>query len=64
MIIILANRQHIEFSIVDDEDSDKDDPVALNADGTATGSSLETLLVSRNKKLSNDLTILRASPLS
>lgn len=54
-----ANRQHIEFSIVDDDDSDKDDPVPLNTDGAATGSSLETLLVSRNKKLSNDLTILR-----
>lgn len=51
--------QHIEFSIVDDDDSDKDEPVPLDADGTATGSSLETLLVSRNKKLSNDLTILR-----
>ena len=54
-----ANSQHIEFSIVDDDDSDKDEPVPLDADGTATGSSLETLLVSRNKKLSNDLTILR-----
>jgi len=47
---------------VDDDDSDKDDPVPLNADGTATGSSLETLLVTRNKKLSNDLTILRVLP--
>ena len=40
-----------------DED-DYDDPVPLSADGTG-GSSLETLLVTRNKKLSNDLTILR-----
>jgi homeobox protein cut-like len=49
--------RHIEFSIAED-DEDQDDPMALR-EGTSTGSSLETLLVSRNKKLSNDLTILR-----
>lgn len=33
----------------------------MNPDGTSGGSSLETLLVSRNKKLSNDFTILRVA---
>ena len=49
--------KHIEFSIAED-DEDKDESAALTEDIRA-GSSLETLLVSRNKKLSNDLTILR-----
>jgi homeobox protein cut-like len=57
-----TDQQHIEFSITDEDDLNKDDPVSSNLDSTAAGSSLETLLVSRNKKLSNDLTILRVPP--
>jgi homeobox protein cut-like len=55
-----THNQHIEFSIADEEDSDGEDPAPLK-DGKS-GSSLETLLVTRNKKLSNDLTILRVNP--
>jgi homeobox protein cut-like len=51
--------QHIEFSIVDDDDDDRDDLDSNNLEDNSRGSSLENLLVSRNKKLSNDLTILK-----
>ncbi|PGH04514.1 homeobox protein cut-like [Blastomyces parvus] len=55
----------IEFSTADDDD-DKDvmdDPnsTANNDSGKSKESSLEQLLLTRNKKLSNELTILRVS---
>ncbi|KAL2365345.1 hypothetical protein RJZ56_001726 [Blastomyces dermatitidis] len=56
----------IEFSTADDDDDDKDvmddtNSTAPNESGKSKESSLEQLLLTRNKKLSNELTILRVS---
>ncbi|PGH12069.1 hypothetical protein AJ80_06888 [Polytolypa hystricis UAMH7299] len=53
----------IEFSTVDDDDRDIGDAESLQANGSAKDkeNSLEQLLLARNKKLSNELTILRVS---
>ncbi len=55
----------IEFSTGDDDEPDMADPAVDNEDnsssGKAKGESLEQLLLARNKKLSDELTILRVS---
>ncbi len=55
----------IEFSTGDDDEPDMADPAMDNAEngpsGKAKGESLEQLLLARNKKLSDELTILRVS---
>ncbi|KAK3900831.1 CASP C terminal-domain-containing protein [Staphylotrichum tortipilum] len=59
----------IEFSTGDDDDTthtgthpdDSDKPTTTTAGGSGKGDTLEQLLLARNKKLSDELTILRVS---
>lgn len=51
----------IELSVDDDNDANEEAPVTNGASSDAKKNSLEQLLLARNKKLSEDLTLLRVS---
>src|SRR2546423_9978161 len=55
--------QSIEFSMGDEDDADDQDLRASQngSAGKGKGETLEQLLLARNKKLSNELTVLRVS---